>query len=100
MAFPEQFSITKLDRNDFDEWAALFRGYINFYETSITDDQYRKIFERILDSKSDLDALVMRQQGESGNSKIIALAHFFPEQTPWSEKKIMLLNGRLPSGLW
>ena len=100
MASPEQFSITKLDRNDFDEWAALFRGYINFYETSIPDDQYRKTFERILDSKSDLDALVMRQQGESGNSKIIAFAHFFPEQTPWSEKKILLLNGKLPSGLW
>lgn len=87
--------ITKLDRSDFDEWAALFRDYITFYETSIPEDQYRKTFERIMDLKSDLDALVMRQQAaESGKkNKIIAFAHFFPEQTPWSEKKILLLNG-------
>ncbi|CAG7987639.1 unnamed protein product [Penicillium salamii] len=93
MASPGEFVITKLDRNDFEEWAALFKGYINFYETSIPEDQYQKTFERILDPKSDLDALVMRQQEtESGKSKMIALAHFFPEQTPWSEKKILLLN--------
>ncbi|CAI7663086.1 unnamed protein product [Penicillium bialowiezense] len=94
MAFSGDFMITKLDRSDFDEWAALFRDYITFYETSIPEDQYRKTFERIMDLKSDLDALVMRQQAaESGKkNKIIAFAHFFPEQTPWSEKKILLLN--------
>jgi len=98
MAFSEDFRITKPNRSDFDEWAALFRGYINFYESSIPEDQYQKTFERIMDPKSDLYALVMRQQqAESGNGKIIAIAHFFPEQTPWSEKKIMLLNGRMTS---
>lgn len=94
MASSEEFKITKLDSNDFDEWAALFRGYIDFYETKIPDEQYRKTFDRILDSDSDLYALVMRQQQpESANGKMIAIAHFFPQQTPWNEQKIMLLNG-------
>lgn len=101
MASSGESVITKLDRKDFKEWAGLFKGYINFYETSIPEDQYQKTFERILDPKSDLDALVMRQQEtESGKSKIIALAHFFPEQTPWSEKKILLLNGLFSSVSW
>ena len=94
MTSSAEFAITKLNSNDFDEWAALFRGYIVFYETTIPEDQYRKTFDRILDPNSDLYALVMRQkQQESENGKMIAIAHFFPQQTPWSEKKIMLLNG-------
>lgn len=94
MASSEEYKITKLHSDDFDEWAALFRAYIDFYETTIPKEQYRKTFDRILDSKSDLQALIMRQQqGESGNGEMIAIAHFFPQQTPWSEKNIMLLNG-------
>lgn len=96
MASSDEFKITNLNGNDFDEWATLFRGYIDFYETTIPEEQYRKTFDRILDSNSDLYALVMRQQqAGSGNGKMIAIAHFFPQQTPWSEKKIMLLNGKL-----
>jgi hypothetical protein len=34
-----------------------------------------------------------RQQDGSSDGKMIAIAHFFPQQTPWSEKNIMLLNG-------
>ncbi|KAJ5387372.1 acyl-CoA N-acyltransferase [Penicillium cosmopolitanum] len=93
MASSEEYKITKLNSNDFDEWATLFRAYIDFYQTTIPDEQYRKTFDRILDTNSDLYALVMRQQqGESGDGKMIAIAHFFPQQTPWSEKNIMLLN--------
>ena len=95
MASPEEFKITKLNSNDFYEWSTLFRAYIDFYETSIPEDQYKRTFERILDSESDLYALVMRQQhaGDAKDGKLIAIAHFFPQQTPWSEKNIMLLNG-------
>lgn len=79
MTSSAEFAITKLNSNDFDEWAALFRGYIDFYETTIPEDQYRKTFDRILDPNSDLYALVMRQkQQESENGKMIAIAHFFP----------------------
>ena len=92
-----EFAITKLNSNDFNEWATLFRSYIDFYETTIPEDQYRKTFDRILDPNSDLYALVMRQKQQSSeNGKMIAIAHYFPQQTPWSEKKIMLLNGMSP----
>ncbi|CAI7565642.1 unnamed protein product [Penicillium manginii] len=93
MASSEEYKITKLNSNDFNEWAALFRAYIDFYETTIPEEQYRKTFERIIDTKSDLYGLAMRrQQDGSSDGKMIAIAHFFPQQTPWSEKNIMLLN--------
>jgi hypothetical protein len=85
----------RLRNRRLDEWSTLFRAYIVFYETSIPEDQYKKTFERILESESDLYALVMSWQQADGptDGKMIAIAHFFPQQTPWSEKKIMLLNG-------
>ena len=96
MSSNPEYNVGKLTRDDFDQWSALFKGYITFYNSSIPEEQYRKTFERILDEKSDLDALVMRRD-VGGKQGLIGLAHFFPEQTPWSEEKIMLLNGeRLP----
>lgn len=96
MASTEEFNITKLNSDDFTEWAALFKGYINFYETSIPEEQYEKTFQRILDPENDLYALGMRQHQVGSPAKMVAIAHFFPQQTPWSEKKVMLLNGTCP----
>ncbi|KAJ5727727.1 hypothetical protein N7493_005547 [Penicillium malachiteum] len=93
MSLEMEYKITQLDRDGFDEWATLFKRYIEFYEASLPEDQYKKTFERILDSKSDLYAFVMREHQEgSDKGKMVAIAHFFPQQTPWSEQKIMLLN--------
>ncbi|KAJ5087556.1 hypothetical protein N7456_011172 [Penicillium angulare] len=93
MASTDEISITKLNHDDLNEWAALFKDYIKFYGTSLPEEQYEKTFQRILDSESDLNALVMRErQGESQETKMVGIAHFFPQQTPWSEKQMMLLN--------
>lgn len=95
MATPAEYEITTVNSGDYDEWATLFKGYIEFYETSIPEDQYEKTFKRILDPANDLFAFVMRErQAGSDKSKLVAIAHFFPQQTPWSEQKIMLLNGK------
>lgn len=90
----ETFEINKLTPDDFAEWSVLFKAYIDFYQTTIPEEQYRKTFDRILNPEKDLYALVMRQQVPgSEKSKMVAIAHFFPTQTPWSEENIMLLNG-------
>lgn len=90
----DEFKITKLDHDDFAEWSVLFKGYIEFYQTTIPEEQYQKTFDRILNTEKDLYALVMRQQVPgSEKGKMVAIAHFFPTQTPWSEQNIMLLNG-------
>ncbi|CAG9945706.1 unnamed protein product [Clonostachys rosea f. rosea IK726] len=86
-----EYKVTKLTRDDYDEWAVLFRAYIDFYRSSIDDEQYKKTFDRIIVEKDGLQALVVRQVGD-GTEKMVGIAHFFPELTPWSEKKIMMLN--------
>lgn len=85
--------ITSLKPTDYDEWARLFRAYIDFYAATIADDQYRKTFERLIDPSKDLYGLVLRDPDHEG--KLLGIAHFYPHQTPWSEKTIMHFNGVL-----
>jgi hypothetical protein len=86
------YQIEKPLRGDFEEWSRLFRAYINFYNSKIEEDQYARTFDRIIEQKNGLQALVVRKVcGEE--KSLVGIAHFFPEQTPWSEKQILLLNG-------
>ncbi|RSL83039.1 hypothetical protein CEP51_004768 [Fusarium floridanum] len=91
MASTAQYQINEPTNADFDEWSVMFRAYIDFYEASIEEEQYRRTFDRIINKENDLQALVLRRTVD-GKESIVGIAHFFPEQTPWSEKQILMLN--------
>ena len=79
--------ITAIEESDFAEWARLFRGYI----ATLPDEQYEKTFKRLIAPMTDLHGLVLRDSED--NSRLIGLAHYFPHQSTWSERKVMHLNG-------
>ncbi|KAH6963324.1 hypothetical protein HG530_007090 [Fusarium avenaceum] len=85
------YQIEKPVRSDFEEWSKLFHDYIAFYNSKIEEEQYARTFDRIIEGKNGLQALVVRQV-HGDEKKLVGIAHFFPEQTPWSEKQILLLN--------
>lgn len=76
---------------DFPSWSKLFHAYVDFYKSSLPDEQYKSTFARLTDPKTDLSGLALREEGPDG--KLIGIMHFFPHQTPWSEKQIMHING-------
>lgn len=88
------YEINDVTKDDFAEWSALFRDYLVFYETSIPDEQYKETFNRIVNSVKGLRALALRatESGES-TSKMVGFAHFFPDQTTWSDKQFLFLEG-------
>ncbi|CEJ92704.1 hypothetical protein VHEMI08338 [[Torrubiella] hemipterigena] len=75
---------------DFPSWSKLFHAYVDFYKSSLPDEQYKSTFARLTDPKTDLSGLALREEGPDG--KLIGIMHFFPHQTPWSEKQIMHIN--------
>lgn len=83
--------IGPLFAHDYADWEKLFRAYIDFYQTSIPDEQYPRTFQRLIKPDGDIRALVLR----GGDEKLLGIAHFYTHQTPWSEGLIMHLNGRL-----
>lgn len=82
--------IGSLQGHDYADWEKLFRAYIDFYETTIPDEQYARTFQRLIKPDGDLQALVLRGEDEA----LLGIAHFYTHQTPWSEGSIMHLNGR------
>ena len=89
--------ITSLEDFDFDEWNRLFRAYIDFYKATIPETQYRRTFDRLVDPNADLYGLALRDIQDA--DKLYGIAHFYPHQTPWSEKQIMHFNGKFFSSL-
>jgi len=41
--------VRPLQAGDYNEWLVLWRGYLEFYETSITDDVTAETWRRLLD---------------------------------------------------
>lgn len=92
MASPE-YQIVELTAADFDGWSAVFHAYIEFYKSTLEEEQYRRTFERIIEKREGLQCFVVKEvNGES--PRIAGLAHFYPQQTTWGEKKILFLNGK------
>jgi hypothetical protein len=91
MSTSTQPQITAIKSSDFSEWSRLFRAYIAFYKSDIPDTQYRQTFDRLVDPSTDLFGLVLRDPQDP--EKLLGLAHYFPHQTPWSNKQIMHFNG-------
>ncbi|KAH8435135.1 GNAT family N-acetyltransferase [Aspergillus melleus] len=90
MAAAKEYKVAELTPADFEEWSALFNKYLDFYKTSLDQEQYRKTFERLTQKCNELQGLVVREVGDE--STIVGFAHFFPMQTTWSEKRIMFLD--------
>lgn len=87
--------IAPIQAVDKPAWTTLFRAYVDFYGASLPETQYQSTFDRLIDPKKDLHCLVLRTPDESTEErKLFGIAHYYPHQTPWSEKPIMHLNGK------
>ena len=84
--------IGPIQKSDYPTWSRLFRACVDFYKSSIPDEQYPQTFGRITDPTNDLAGLGLRESGPDG--RLFGIMHFFPHQTPWSDKQIMHINGK------
>jgi hypothetical protein len=95
-AATKALQIAPIQAVDKPAWTSLFRAYVDFYGASLPETQYQSTFDRLIDPKKDLHCLVLRTPDELGEErKVFGIAHFYPHQTPWSEKPIMHLNGKI-----
>jgi hypothetical protein len=95
-AATKALQIAPIQAVDKPAWSTLFRAYVDFYGASLPETQYQSTFDRLIDPTKDLHCLVLRTPDDSGEErKLFGIAHFYPHQTPWSEKPIMHLNGKI-----
>lgn len=83
-------TVDTLMSSEYETWAKIWRQYLEFYETSLPESQYKNTWSRIQDPSGDLYAFVARDD----TGKIVGLAHYLWTIDSWSDKPQCYLNGR------
>jgi hypothetical protein len=81
---------TRVNSQDYDQWAVLWKGFLAHCLTSQTEQEYKRLWARILDPNGDAQALVAREE-ETG--KVIGFSHYFFFPTTWGDKPTTHLSG-------
>jgi GNAT superfamily N-acetyltransferase len=63
-------TIDRLQLGDRDAWEGLFRGYIDFYQRTLSDEEYERAWQR-LQADSEIHGRVARDDG-----RVVGIAHF------------------------
>ncbi|WP_341957942.1 GNAT family N-acetyltransferase [Microbacterium sp. LWH13-1.2] len=73
-------NITAVTRDDFEEWSALWDGYLRFYGAEIADDVTRRTFDRIVGDREIHGAIARDDAGHA-----IGIVHWLTHPATWSD---------------
>lgn len=80
--------IRQLTAADKSEWSHLWKGYLDFYETSLPNDIYDVYFERLLgDDPRNFSCLIAEV-----NDKPVGLAHYVFHRHGWKVEEVCYLQ--------
>lgn len=73
--------------SDREQWDELWAGYLEFYETELTDEQTELTWGRLIDDEFEMHGLVAELDGE-----LVGLAHFSFTHSSWAENRDLYLE--------
>ena len=88
MADAPSLIIRPLLETDRSEWAEMWTGYLEYYETSVPDEIYDSTFARLLgDDPRDFNGLVAEKEG-----RLLGLTHFLFHRHGWKVEDVCYLQ--------
>ena len=85
---PHAAAATKLEAADRARWSELWRGYLAFYETALSDDVYEATWARIRDAGGAIHALGVRDR----DGRLVGIAHYLLHAHAWSRSDACYLQ--------
>jgi GNAT superfamily N-acetyltransferase len=79
-------TVRKLEISDKARWLELFQGYIVFYESELSPEQFELTWQRI-HSDFNMNCLVAEQDG-----RVIGIAHYMFRPSTWAVKDFCYLE--------
>ena len=81
-------AVRPLTRSDEAEWRRLWRDYLAFYETEVSEEVYTTYFERLLgDDPQDYNGLVAEVDG-----RVVGLTHYLFHRHGWKIENVCYLQ--------
>jgi GNAT superfamily N-acetyltransferase len=86
-------TIRPLAAGDRDEWAALWRGYLEFYETVLPDEQYDRTWSWLMSPDESPHGLcAVDARGAAGDGRLIGIVHYIFHRHCWLPTDICYLQ--------
>jgi GNAT superfamily N-acetyltransferase len=80
--------IRPLEEKDRDDWARLWTGYLQYYETSVTSEVYESNFARLLgDDPRDFNCFVAEL-----DDRLVGLTHYLFHRHAWRIEEVCYLQ--------
>lgn len=79
--------VRPLKAEDKSQWTPLWHGYLEFYETELSDEQSELTWQRLLDISFNLYCLVVEVEG-----KIQGITHYSFQTSTWAHKNYCYLE--------
>ena len=77
------YTIRRPNINDKDQWLPLWRDYIKFYQSELSDEVTDLLWQRIHDEQHSINCFVAE---EVSTSQLIGFAHYISHPSTWNEK--------------
>ena len=85
---PKPLVIRPLRTEDREDWAALWTGYLDFYESSVSPEVYQSTFDRLLgDDPQDFCCFVAEHEG-----RLAGLTHYLFHRHAWRIENVCYLQ--------
>jgi GNAT superfamily N-acetyltransferase len=79
--------VRMIGKKDFDQWFPLWESYNAFYKRTISSEQTHFTFDRFLNEKVPMDAMVAEDQG-----KLVGFVHYFYHMNTSTMKDVCYLQ--------
>lgn len=73
--------------SDFTEWTVLWKQYLVFYETVLSERHTESLWQRLLDASQPVECLVAEVKG-----RLVGIVHYLPHADTWDERPICYLS--------
>ena len=88
MTSPAAPLVRPLTESDRDQWAALWTAYLEFYESTVSEDVYASTFARLLgDDPNEFNAFVAEVDGT-----LVGLTHYLFHAHAWKVERVCYLQ--------
>ena len=80
--------IKKLEETDFESWRALWKEYLEFYETQVDDVIYKTTFQRLVSKENTIQNALIANKA----NKLVGLVHFIFHPHNWIIEDVCYLQ--------